>query len=137
MRKKPLQIWMALLAMVPVITGLLTLMGLDDPLYASAQLPNVPVLDSNLRFFGGIWLALGLAMWSIIARIEQHGPVFQLIWGAIFLGGIGRMLSMGLSGLPPLPFIGFTILEIAGAPLFIWWQHQVAKAHGVKVGAAR
>ncbi len=30
----------------------------------------------------------------------------------IFVGGIGRLLSIALVGLPPIPFIGFTVLEI-------------------------
>jgi hypothetical protein len=45
----------------------------------------------------------------------------------IFLGGIGRLLSMIFLGLPPLPFIAFTALEIIGAPFFIWWQARVAR----------
>jgi hypothetical protein len=40
----------------------------------------------------------------------------------IFLGGVGRLISMLLIGLPPIPFIGFAILEIVGAPIFVIWQ---------------
>ena len=46
----------------------------------------------------------------------------------IFLGGIGRVLSLALTGMPFPPFIGFTALEVLGAPLFIWWQTRVARA---------
>jgi hypothetical protein len=35
---------------------------------------------------------------------------------------------MALAGNPPAPFVFFTLLEIVGAPLFIYWQHQVAQA---------
>jgi hypothetical protein len=45
----------------------------------------------------------------------------------IFLGGVGRLISMLLQALPPIPFIGFTILEIAGAPIFVLWQACLAK----------
>jgi hypothetical protein len=34
---------------------------------------------------------------------------------------------MLLIGLPPVPFIGFTILEIVGAPIFVAWQARIAK----------
>jgi hypothetical protein len=51
-----------------------------------------------------------------------------VIWGAIFVGGIGRVLSIGLTGTPPAPFLFFTLLEMLGAPLFIYWQHRVAQA---------
>lgn len=57
---------MILLGAIPVITGVITMFGLADPLYASAHLPRSALLDSNLRFFGGIWLGLGLAAWWLI-----------------------------------------------------------------------
>jgi hypothetical protein len=32
--------------------------------------------------------------------------------------------------LPPLPFIGFTALEIIGAPFFIVWQARLSRTAG-------
>lgn len=78
--------------------------------------------------FGGVWLALGLAMLSLVAQIEREGRLFAVLWGAVFLGGVGRALSMAWLGLPPAPFIGFTVLELVGAPAFIVWQRRVARA---------
>jgi Domain of unknown function (DUF4345) len=136
MSRRLLQIVTALLGLVPVLTGVLTMFGVKDPLYAGSGLAAIPLLDSNLRFFGGIWLALGLAVWSLVPAIERQGTAFRAIWGAIFLGGIGRLLSILLIGYPPLPFVGFTALEIIGAPLFVYWQHRVAKAHAHPMTAA-
>jgi hypothetical protein len=90
-------------------------------------MPQNVLLDSNLRFFSGVWLGLGLALFWLIPNIEKQTVLFRAIWGAIFLGGVGRLLSMLLLSAPPLPFIGFTILEIVGAPLFVWWQARVAR----------
>jgi hypothetical protein len=45
----------------------------------------------------------------------------------IFIGGIGRLLSMIMLAWPPIPFVAFTAIEIVGAPLFIWWQSRVAR----------
>jgi len=126
MNKRPLQITTALLALIPIATGILTMLGINDPLYASASLPKSPLLDSNLRFFGGIWLGLGLAMLWLIPSIERQSILFRFVWGAICRGGLGRLLSMVVLGSPPLPFVGFTVLEFIGAPLFIYWQQRVA-----------
>ena len=126
MGKRALQIATALLALVPVVTGIITMLGVGDPLYASAGIPALPVLDSNLRFFGGVWLGLGLALLWLVPRIESETVLFRVIWGAIFLGGIGRLLSILVVGSPPIPFVGFTALELIGAPLFLYWQHLVA-----------
>jgi uncharacterized protein YjeT (DUF2065 family) len=130
MSRKILQIVTAILAIVPLITGIITMLGIHDPLYASLNLPMSPALDGNLRFFGGVWFGLGIAVLWLVPTIEKQSTLFRFIWGAIFLGGIGRMLSIVLVGPPPIPFIGFTVLEVVGAPLFVYWQYRVAQAHG-------
>jgi hypothetical protein len=134
LNKRPLQIAMGVLGVVPVAPGVLTMLGLGDPIYASAGLPANTMLDNNLRFFGGLWLVLGLAVFWLVPRIEQEVSLFRVLWLMIFVGGIGRLLSMFLMGPPPVPFIGFTALEVIGAPLFLWW-HARLLAHS-RVAAA-
>jgi len=118
MGKRGLQVAMALLADIPVLTGIVTMFGLFDPIYASVGIPANAVLDSNLRFFGGVWLGLGIALYWLVPNIEKQTILFRVLWGMIFLGGIGRLLSMAFLALPPLPFVGFTVLEVVGARLF-------------------
>ena len=127
MERRALQIVTAFLGLVPVATGLIGMSGISDPIYASLGLPANALLDSNLRFFAGVWLGLGLAILWLVPKIEQHTLLFRVIWGMIFIGGIGRIVSMLFVGLPPAPFIGFTILEIVGAPIFVIWQRRVAR----------
>jgi hypothetical protein len=127
MSRRALQVTTALLGAVPVITGVVGMMGLGDPLYAGLNLPQDATLDSNMRFFGGVWLGLGLCVWWLVPRVATQTVLFRAAWLMIALGGVGRLLSMATVGLPLAPFIAFTALEIAGAPLFIWWQHRVAQ----------
>ena len=127
MSKLSLQIATGVLGAIPVVTGLIGMSGLGDPLYSAAGVPSNVLLDSNLRFFSGVWLGLGLALYWLIPRIESQTVLFRVIWGMIFLGGVGRVISMLFQGPPPMPFIGFTILEILGAPVFIAWQSRLAK----------
>ncbi|WP_244486214.1 DUF4345 domain-containing protein [Bradyrhizobium viridifuturi] len=128
MGRRALQVATVVLALVPILTGIITMLGVSDPLYAASGVPALPVLDSNLRFFGGVWLGLGLALLWLVPRIESESVLFRVVWGGIFLGGIGRLLSIVMVGAPPLPFVGFTLLEAIGAPLFVYWQHRVATA---------
>lgn len=127
MNRRPLQFAMGILGVIPVLTGVVTMLGLSDPIYSSAGIPANALLDSNLRFFGGLWLVLGLAIYWLIPRIEKETSLFRTLWLMIFVGGIGRLISMLFLGLPPLPFIGFTVLEIVGAPVFIAWQARLHK----------
>ncbi len=128
MSKRKLQMATAILAAVPTITGLLGMTGLGDPLYAALHLPRDATLDSNLRFYAGVWLGVGVAAFSLLPRIEHETTLFRALWLMIFLGGLGRLASLFLVGVPFPPFIGFTVLEVVGAPLFVWWQHRVALA---------
>ena len=125
MNKRNLQIATAILALVPIITGLVGLTGLSDPLYAALNLPHDATLDSNLRFYSGVWLGVGLAAAWTVPRIERETTLFRALWLMIFLGGVGRLLSLAITGMPFAPFVGFTALEILGAPFFVWWQRRV------------
>jgi Domain of unknown function (DUF4345) len=134
MSKRNLQIATALLACVPTLTGLIAMTGVDDPLYKSMGLPRDAMLDSNLRFYAGVWLGLGLCAFWTIPRIERQSSLFRAVWGMIFIGGIGRVLSITQLGLPYLPFVGFTLLELIGAPIFVVWQYRVARAARLAAG---
>jgi uncharacterized protein YjeT (DUF2065 family) len=125
--KRALQIVTALLGLVPIVTGLIAMSGTSDPIYAAAGLASLPVLDSNLRFFAGVWFGLGVAILWLVPRIDTQTVLFRAIWFMIFCGGVGRLVSLMLVGMPPVPFVGFIVLEIVGAPLFIWWQVRIAK----------
>lgn len=127
MNKRLLQILTAILGAVPILTGIVGLFGLSDPIYASANLPANALLDSNLRFLSGVWLGVGLTVIWLIPRIETQTVLFRVLWGMIFLGGVGRLLSMLFLGWPPIPFIAFTVLEIVGAPIFVAWQARLGK----------
>jgi len=127
--KQWLQAVNAALCLIPIGTGLVTMMGVADPIYAGLGIPDIPMLDGNLRFFGGVWLVLGLSLAWVIPSIGTRSSEFRIIWIAVFMGGIGRLLSMAFSGMPPLPFVGFTAIEIVGAPLILLWQRSVAR-HG-------
>jgi hypothetical protein len=126
MTKLPLQIATGILGAVPMLPGIVGMLGISDPLYSDVGLPASALLDSNLRFLSGLWLGLGLAVFWLIPKIEKYTVLYRCLWLMIFLGGIGRLLSMFFVGMPPIPFIAFTALEIFGAPLFVIWQSRVA-----------
>src|SRR5258708_19719638 len=72
MNKRGLQFVTALLGTIPVVTGIITMFGLSDPIYASASIPANSLLDSNLPFFGGGWRGLGLALYLPIPNLTPQ-----------------------------------------------------------------
>jgi hypothetical protein len=115
----------AVLGLIPIITGVLSLMGLHNPEYRAAGIPMHVVLDSNLRFYGGIWLGLGVVFLWMVPRLRTETLLFRSFALMIFIGGIGRLIAMFAVGMPPVPFIAFTALEIVGMPLLAWWQNSL------------
>ena len=127
MGRLTLQIITGLVGLATVGLGSIQVVfGVNSPLYASAGLPDFPILDSNLRFFGGMGLGLGLILIWIIPTIHKQSALFRAVWVCALLGGIGRLISVAAVGSPSVLLVGFTILEVIGAPLFIYWQHCVA-----------
>jgi hypothetical protein len=78
MNKRPLQLVTAALGLISVVTGAVAMLGVDDPLYATIGLPRSALLDSNLRFFAGIWLGLGLTLLWVVPTIERQGALFRV-----------------------------------------------------------
>jgi hypothetical protein len=121
-----LQIVNACLGLVTVILGGASfILGADSPIYPD-EMRSVPSLDSNLRFFGGLSAGLGLTLIWLTPSIEKHTVLFRAIWLCALAGGIGRLLSAALVGLPATPLLVFTIIEVPGVPLLIYWQYRVA-----------
>ncbi|HSM08910.1 MAG TPA: DUF4345 domain-containing protein [Gemmatimonadota bacterium] len=106
--------------------GLQLAMGTGSPVYGSARLPPIPVLDSNLRFFGGMAVALGLLMLWALPGIQRRSDVVLAFWGCALLGGVGRLVSAVVVGVPSWPMVVFAAVEVIGAPLMIVWFRRLA-----------
>jgi uncharacterized protein YjeT (DUF2065 family) len=68
------------LGLIPIVTGIIAMSGTSDPIYAAASLTPLPVLDSNLRFFAGVWLGLGLAILWLVPRIDIKSATSSRPW---------------------------------------------------------
>jgi len=131
MSKKLLQIFLGIIGLVPLITGIEGLLGGAFNRFYSVPFNNQilgnVILDSNLRYFSGVWLGLGIIVFWIIPNIERHTFMLRSICLMIFLGGVGRLISLFLIGNPSSLFVVFTILELV-FPLFSIWQYQIVQS---------
>jgi hypothetical protein len=123
--RRILQIVIGLLATAPLLTGLLGMTGVDNPIYSSHPLPDYVLLDSNLRYLNGFSVGIALALYYMIPHIESHTILLRAICGIIFSGAVGRILSIIFLGLPPFPMPVFVLIEIMAPPILVVWQNNI------------
>jgi hypothetical protein len=130
--RKLLQQAVAIVATIPVATGLYgVLFGqalTGDAVSISAE--------SHFRFLSGLLLAIGLGFWSTLPSIEIHTGRFRLLTLLIVIGGLSRLIGLGLTGLPSLFMVGGLVVELIVAPFLCLWQTRVANRYAEEYGVA-
>jgi hypothetical protein len=84
-------------------------------------------LDSHFRYLSGLLLGIGLAYAASVPGIERHRTRFLLLGTIVVLGGLGRLLSLILSGAPSAVMLAALIMELVVTPLLTLWQSRVAR----------
>lgn len=120
MTKRPLQITIAVLSLLPLTFGVLGVI-FGSERFGIAPNPN---LDSQFRFLSSWYLGLTIIIWWIIPNIEKHTTLVRIICTMVFVGGLSRLLALNHSGLPEQRFIIVLIIELL-APLLIVWHNKV------------
>jgi hypothetical protein len=118
MSKLTLQIVMGLLGIIPVATGLLGLLGVEDPFYVAVGVPPIVLLDTNLRFYSGVWLLFDpavlvrqpLQVLAVVTIIVAGKPAAAL---CIVLA-LGRPLRTALTVSAGLAQVGELSFILAG-----------------------
>lgn len=91
-------------------TGILALMGSQLPAGAAAD----PALDSQFRFLSATWFGYGLALWWVAGDLARRLTILELFALAMFVGGLGRVISIAVNGVPPAPMLVFLAIELVG-----------------------
>jgi hypothetical protein len=79
-------------------------------------------LDSQSRFYGTAFGLSGLLIWIASSRIETSGTIIKCLMLALFAGGLARLLSIALLGMPSSSVLFLLATEILMPPLVIFLQ---------------
>lgn len=129
--RRLLQIAVAIGGLVPVGAGLSGAwfgLGFVDMSAAGSS------ADSHFRYLSGLLLAIGIAFWVSIPRIEAIGERARLLTAIVVVGGLCRLIAVLRFGFPGTPMSLALIMELVITPSLCLWQHRVA---GLVLGASK
>lgn len=84
------------------------------------------MLESNFRFYNGLWLGIGIVLLWMIPRIDRDKTTLRVIAVCFFCGGIGRLLSLLFCGIPSPIDLVYVMIEFS-FPLLTLWQRRIFK----------
>ncbi|MFN3610409.1 MAG: DUF4345 domain-containing protein [Hyphomonas sp.] len=126
--KLGLQIVLGLFSLVPLTFAVLGMAngaaGLDPGGSVAAA------VDNQFRYLSGMYVVVTLLLWSIIPEIEKHFRTAAILCAALFIGGIGRLISQMAVG-PGAEFqVSGMYIELGSPLLLIWLWFVVKRAKG-------
>ena len=114
------------LCIVPFVTGVVDMLdGVGLLIWGGARLEDVardPVLNSQIGFWGAIWLGFGIVLWRASAHLREEADLFRLLCGTIALSGLARLGAAFAYGLPG-PVLTFAMaVELSAGVGFLFWH---------------
>src|SRR3954468_14747104 len=85
-------------------------------------------IDSSVRFFKGMLLALGLIYWSCVPDIERRGERMSLVTFILVCGAASRLMAVIGHGVANLGILLSLVAGLILVPLLWLWQRHVAQA---------
>lgn len=107
-----------------ILSGLSSQQALGSTLSEDAF--NDPALDNIFRFFSGLWFGTAILFILFVRDLERYRPAMMALFAVLFIGGIGRLLSIWQVGLTdhavglPITILGLVIELIVGPLMALW-----------------
>ncbi|MFN7164024.1 MAG: DUF4345 domain-containing protein [Hyphomonas sp.] len=122
--KLGLQIVLGVFSLIPLAfaaLGLLSGMAGADPATTLSA-----AVDNQYRYMSGVYILVSFLIWYALPKIEQHFKLMALVCAALFIGGIGRLLSSAAIG-PGTPAQAMGVWIELGSPILLVWLWFVAR----------
>lgn len=115
-------------AIFALATGSLdVVLGADVLAISGATVPPAssldPMLDSQLRFCGGIWAGWGAMLLWTCGDLPARRAALTILALSLLVSGLGRSFAAALHGQPPL-LLGLIAVEVVGPPLVLLWARR-------------
>jgi Domain of unknown function (DUF4345) len=125
--RRALQMIVAVASLVPIIAGASGF--LIGP--AMVGIVAAPIgADSHFSYLSGLLLGIGLGFLTTIPHIENRSRRVRLLAIIVVIGGLARLLALGLRGHPTGPTLFALAMELLVTPCLALWQSRVARRAG-------
>jgi hypothetical protein len=106
--------------------------GLDTALrgirsIAGERTGGSAAIESEVRFYGGIYFAYGLLMLSLAPRADRSATAVRGLAGALFVGGLARAGGWRATGRPHALQQALLAIELGAPPLLVAWQARLSE----------
>lgn len=97
--------------------------------FLAPGLPNNPHLDSEARFLSALAGGYAAFYFYLIKETERKGALIKIIAAAVLLGGMSRIVSAAVVGMPAVDLQLAIALETAIPVVVLLLNRQVEKAY--------
>lgn len=123
-QRRLLQATIAVLALLPVFAGLCGVVTGAGFLGVKAGPAD---LDSHVRFLSGLFLAFGIGWYTCIPAIEKKTERIRFLAILTVCGGLARLLSLIVAGVPSMGHLWGLCMELLVVPLLVVWHARVSR----------
>lgn len=93
---------------------------------------STPTLESSFAFQSALVIGLGLSMLIVTARPARSGLLLASLAGIVFLGGLARLMSWAIFGLPSGLLVLSMVCELVIPPLLIVWRGWIVRSRQLR-----
>jgi hypothetical protein len=124
--RRTLQILLGLFGATAIFIALLHIaLG---PASIPGSVPVNATMDSEDRFYAVLFMAFGIALIWCVKDVERKARVVYLLMATFLAGGVARLISIAVVGLPNDFFVAMTALELVLPFIYAWLQYRVSAA---------
>ena len=113
-----------------VVACLHLFLGPQADVLLGAELPASavidPVLDSQNRFYGVAFSLYGVLLLLSASDLTRYAPVFYATMWVFFAGGLARLVSIYVAGLPSVFVMVLLVVELLLPPILHFWLKRVS-----------
>lgn len=95
------------------------------PYFTVTQDPVYQVQDSHMRFFGGLFVAMGVFVVWAAGHLRQHQSGLKLVFVVVFFGGLARFSQLRPDVVFGPQVVGALGAELLLMPVLYFWLNWV------------